>query len=320
MNKVTGYEPTFLGRRLKVALPQPGDAQKKDLAPVSGSRRALLHYPHYSVVLSRQRKFPVFTAVNINSKAFRALRRDSLFAGGTDRWERDDRARDFQWGDELYSGLNTDFDKGHLVKREDPQWGKDDAIAALAARATFFYTNCVPQLPELNRQEWRNLEDYILKKESAPSKLKVNVFTGPVLSEQDPVFVRPIKGQEVQIPTLFWKVVYFTADGKTLSRVAFLMGQKNLLFERRIVREKETELESVVRDPFLFTDFKDAAAYQVNIASVEKLTGLSFAPALEPYKDSRAAEIIMRQVEVDDLERFPGDNALGYELQGLMLR
>ncbi|HRI60667.1 MAG TPA: hypothetical protein PK228_13110, partial [Saprospiraceae bacterium] len=99
MNKVTGYEPTFLGRRLKVTLPQPGDALKNDLAPVNGSRSAMLHYLHYSVVLSRRRKFPLFTAVNINSAAFRELRRDSLFAGGSDRWERDERARDFQWGD-----------------------------------------------------------------------------------------------------------------------------------------------------------------------------------------------------------------------------
>lgn len=320
MNNAKGYKPTFLGRRLKVAFPQPGEAHKKDLAPVKGSRNSVLHYPHHSVVLSRKRKFPFFTAVNIDSAAFRGLKRNSLFNGGSDRWAIDERAREYQWGDELYSEEGSHFDKGHLVKREDPQWGDDDAVASEAARSTFYYSNCAPQVPELNRQEWRSLEDYILKKESAPNKLRVCVFTGPVLSDNDPVFVRPVKGKEVQIPVLFWKVIYFTADGKNLFRVAFLMGQENLLLKRRIVRPKEGELEAVVRKPALFNDFEDSSTYQVNIETVEKLTGLSFSPAADPYRDKRPVKIILKKVEVGDLERFPGNNALDFELDGLVLK
>ncbi|MBK8194914.1 MAG: DNA/RNA non-specific endonuclease [Lewinellaceae bacterium] len=121
--------------------------------------------------------------------------------------------------------------------------------ATEAARSTFYFSNCAPQVGDLNRKEWRSLEDYILKKESSQNKLKINVFTGPVLSENDPVFVTPVKGEQVQIPTLFWKVVYFTNDDQTLNRVGFLMGQKKLLFKNNIVREKEEELEAVVVKP-----------------------------------------------------------------------
>ena len=320
MSKAKGYKAGFLGRRLKVTLPSPGDIHKKDLAPVKGTRSSILHYTHHSVALSRKRKFPLFTAVNINSVAFQNVKRNSLFPGGNDRWQVDDRAKDYQWGAELYSIKDSDFDKGHLVKREDPQWGDDEVIAADAARSTFYFSNCAPQVPELNRREWLSLEDYILKKESAPNRLKVSVFTGPVLSDNDPVFVHPIKGEEVQIPVLFWKVIYFTADGKSLNRVAFLMGQEELLLKRRIVRPKVSELESVVSKPEYFNDFEDASTYQVSTSMVEDLTGLAFSPASDPFKETRLVKIILKQVEVSDLESFPGDNAIGYEMEGLVLR
>jgi endonuclease G len=320
MPKHNGYNPAFIGRKLRVAAPKPEPELKKDLFPVRGSRPPMLHYHHYSVALSRKRRFPLYVAVNIDGSAFRNLKRDSLFESGNDEWRIDERAEGFQWGDKLYEVDKSDFDKGHMVKREDPQWGPDDHTAAEGARSTFFYTNSVPQVPELNRQEWRALEDYILKKESTPRKLKISVFTGPVLSERDPVFINPVQGEEVQIPVLFWKIVYFTSDGQALSRVAFLMGQKRLLFKREIVREKPVE-GPVPREPSILMGFKDAATYQVNVAAVEHLTGLEFPPAFDPYRDARPSEIIAEAVDIGDLERFPGGgDGIGFVLKGLKLR
>ena len=321
MSDPTGYQPVFLGKQLKVGLPQTGPASKDDLARLDGSRSYILRYPHHSVVLSKKRKFPWFTAVNIDGASFQPLTRKSLFKGGSDRWEIDKRALSGQWGEELYTAAHSDFDRGHLVKREDPQWGKDEQTAADAARSTFFYANSVPQVKDLNQRVWRNLEDYILKKESATNKLKVSVFTGPVLSDEDPVFVSPVRGEEVQIPGLFWKVVYFTADGKTLSRVAFLMGQKKLLLEREIARPKPTEgLEGLLPQPRFFLNFEDAATYQVNVDMVEHLSGLKFAPAVDPYTDNRPAKIVLKEVELESAERLPGRPGLGFELEGLTLR
>ena len=321
MSNPSGYQPVFLGKQLKVALPQPGPTFKNDLARLDGSRSYILKYPHHSVVLSKTRKFPLFTAVNIDGAAFQPLTRKSLFNGGSDKWEVDPRVQPFQWGDDLYSVPKSDFDRGHLVKREDPQWGPNKETAIEAARATFFYANCVPQVADLNQRVWRNLEDYILKKESATNKLKVNVLTGPVLADDDPVFVNQIKGQDVQIPGLFWKVVYFTNDGKTLSRVAFLMGQKKLLLEREIARPKPTEgLEGLLPQPRFFLNFEDAATYQVNVDMVEHLSGLKFAPALDPYTDARPAKIVLKEVELEDTKRLPGRPSLGFELEGIVLK
>ena len=157
--------------------------------------------------------------------------------------------------------------------------------------------------------------------------MKINLFTGPVLSDNDPVFVTKIDGVEVQIPALFWKVIYYSPDGKTLKRVAFLMGQKDLLLERKIAKPKpvDDELESSkppAVDP-LFTDFENAATYQVNVSTVEKLSGLKFPDAEDPFKDDRLLKIVLKQVEVDDaLESFRPEGSeddADFELEGLVL-
>lgn len=41
------------------------------------------------------------------------------------------------------------YDKGHLVPAEDMSWNRD------ALLSTFWYVNCVPQTPKLNRGKWR---------------------------------------------------------------------------------------------------------------------------------------------------------------------
>lgn len=313
-----GYDPAFMGKKLPVAPPRWRKLREKDLVSVDGSK--LLDYPHHSIALSSTRKFPLFTAANIDGGLFRKILRRVVFPSGRDEWSLDPRARDYQWGADLYAAPKSDFDRGHLVKREDAQWGADDTEARDGARSTFFFTNCVPQVGDLNRKEWRSLEDYILKKESAPNKLKVNVFTGPVLSEHDPFFVHPVKGQSVQLPVLFWKVIYFTNDGRALSRVGFLMGQRNLLLTRGIARLPEGQ-EKMAPAPTFFEDYEDAATFQVNIALIESLTALHFPAAFDPYTDTRLNKIVLEEVEMKKVKTpFAKSREPGYVLQGLVLR
>src|SRR5678815_3830999 len=155
-----------------------------------------------------------------------------------------------------------------MSKREDPQWAdkinlkafyKSDphadisggpekrdkavltSIAERGARLTFFFTNAIPQHGHLNGVVWRSLEDYIMavatnnKKASGPDLYKINIITGPVFQEDDPVF--PMENKEekkdrktgIQVPTLFWKVVYFKKEDDKLYHIAFLMGQAALI-------------------------------------------------------------------------------------------
>lgn len=305
-----GYQADFLGTKNKVALPRISPDQLPDVAPVVGGRGDVLHYQNYSVVQNARRRFPIFTAANIDGRQFRKLPRH-------DSWQLDPRISDkHQWGSSLYAAPKSDFDKGHMTKREDAQWGLTDEIARQGAYSTFFYTNAVPQVARLNQQLWRGLEDYILKSEAVDQGLKINLFTGPVLSDKDPVFVTEVDGEQVRIPTLFWKVIYFTKSDGRLYRVGFLMGQEELLEKAGIVHPRETGRDLIVsEEDQLFMDFKGADIYQVNVSTIQQLTKLSFPKAVEPFKDKRPIALIQKEVQGRGL--FGEED--GIEIEGLTI-
>ena len=337
MATTKGYKADFIGTNLPVAFPKLNASQKKDIAPVTGSTSGEITFPHFSVVLCRSRKFPFFSAANINGDLFKKVTRKSIFPGGRDVWKVDTRAKAHQWDNDLYvKAPHSDFDRGHMTKREDPQWGNTKAEAKAAAKSTFHFCNCAPQLSDLNQKEWKLLEDYILEKESVPGKLLINVFTGPVLKTDDPVFVSKVNNEDVLIPTLFWKVIYYSNDGKKLSKVGFLMGQENLLKKRKIVTTQRPEMvfaAHLQKEKAHFMEFKDAQTYQVNLASIEKLSGLKFPAAKQPYKDKRPIPLVVEAVEMkEDVQPTPTAggaassknvqqlNYANYRFKGIVLR
>ena len=310
LKNAKGYQPDFIGPEFKVPFPRLSESQKAEIAFLKGSKQDyLLHYQNYSVVQNKKRKFPFFTAANIDGALFKELSRK-------DSWRLDPRInRNHQWGAELYKADKSDFDKGHMTKREDVQWGTTSKEARMGAELTFFYTNAVPQVSNLNRQIWRSLEDYILKKETAKRGMKINLFTGPVLEDGDPVFKTAVKGnQKIKIPTLFWKVIYFRRDNDDkLYKLGFLMGQEALLLKNDIVFPRD-------RSRDIFMEFPMSETYQVKMSTIEEFTKLEFPPAYELYKKTEATPL---QKIVD---RVQAKNVLGeetdgpdYEIEGLVL-
>lgn len=291
-----GYKTDFLGPGLQVRLPRLNRKLRAAVAPVTGSRDNVLHYQHFSLIQNAQRRFPIFTAANIDGSLFKSLGRD-------DNWQLDPRIdENHQWGPSLYAAEKSDFDRGHMTKREDVQWGPTDEEARRGALSTFFYTNAVPQVAKLNQQLWRSLEDYILKTEAVNDGRKITLFTGPVLSDLDPEFVTEVDGQSIRIPTLFWKVIYFTKSDGRLYRVGFLMGQEDLLLKEKIVRPpKRSKSIFLTEEEQLFMNFKHADTYQVNIGTIRKLTKLSFTAAREPFKDDRPITLIRKEVQSKSL-------------------
>ena len=147
--------------------------------------KSFIKYYNFSIMVSKARKFSLYTASNINGKLFKRAERTS--------WKKDQRILEYQWGQELYSTPKSFFDKGHMTRREDVQWGETPGLAQLAANSSFFYTNAVPQHKDLNRKTWNRLENYILHKEAITKNKKICVFTGPVLSDNDLILGNPIK-------------------------------------------------------------------------------------------------------------------------------
>lgn len=305
-----GYQDTFLGAEIK--LPEHG-AYKETIAPAEDSIDGIVKYVNYSLIQSSLRRFPIFTASNIDGVQFQKAPRK-------DNWRTDSRiARQHQWGPELYKAAKSNFDKGHMTKREDVQWGPTIALASLAADSTFYYTNAVPQHADLNQKVWRSLEDYILHTETRENNLRVSVFTGPVLNGKDPEFVTEVSGQKLQIPVVFWKIVYFKkADGK-LYRAGFMMGQNSLLLKDGIIKESmELELGG---EEDVFMNFEDADTYQVNIGTIELLTKLNFEPAIEPFTDNRKIKLILKDIDVQEsfLESSSVQQELGFAIDHLIL-
>ncbi|GJM34952.1 MAG: hypothetical protein DHS20C18_39530 [Saprospiraceae bacterium] len=313
LKNAKGYQMDFIdqaGKKFNVPFPRLGETQKQEIAYLKGSKQDyLLHYQNYSVIQNKKRKLPFFAASNIDGVLFKELARK-------DSWRLDPRIeRDHQWGSELYKADKSDFDKGHLTKREDVQWGETDKEARMGAELTFFYTNAVPQVGNLNRKIWRLLEDYILKTETLKRGMKINMFTGPVLDDNDPVFKTEVNGDKrIKIPTLFWKVIYFRRDDDDkLYKLGFLMGQEDLLLENDIVFPRESS-----RD--IFTEFEKAGTYQVSLSTIEELTNLQFPPAYELYKKSTPTTLpdIIKRVQAKDV--LGGENnGPDYEIKGLVL-
>ena len=233
-----GYDPAHLPD-FAVALPSTAGV-RSDVRAVPGRDDGRLDYTHFSLVLSASRRLALFTAANLDGAQSVAVPR------GGDPWALDGRLpADAQVGEELYA--DNDFDRGHLVRREDPNWGAD---AATANRDTFHFTNCAPQLSAYNQQTWLGLEDLVLGNTRRQHE-RASVFTGPVFRADDPVY------RGVAIPLAYWKVIAFVHDDGTPSATAYMI-------------DHDVDLGRV---ELIFGPYK---TYQRSVAAVERATGLDF--------------------------------------------
>lgn len=258
----TGFDSAFLGTgELRVPFPTLSEGLREQVTVVDdkakGSKRWRLEYEHFSVVMHRERRLALFTAVNIDGAQQQRLKRES------DVWSKDPRIPlGAQVDNRLYAG--NDLDRGHLVRRLDPTWGP---TAKAAQDDTFFFTNCSPQHARYNQSLWADLEDYLLDNAETEG-FRASIFTGPVFAATDPTY------RDVRLPGAYWKVaVMVRADGTRLSATGYLVSQSDLL----------TNLE------FVYGQFK---TYQVSIGVIQSLTGISFGPltTLDPLHGQESAQ------------------------------
>lgn len=238
-NSLIGYDENFLGQR--IPLPVPSN-ESDMLLQENGDPE--LRYTHFSIIMSRERCLPYITAVNIDGNKSRKVKR-------RDVWYYDPRIpQTQQYGPELYA--DNDLDRGHLVRRLDPVWGKAET-AKRAAEDSFHFTNCAPQHEDLNRREWLGLEDYILEN-AVNHELKITVFTGPVFRSTDKLY----RGKYL-IPQDYWKLVAFNKDSGELSATAYQRTQRQLIED--------------LLTGFTYGRYK---TYQVPIPHITELTGINF--------------------------------------------
>lgn len=257
-----GYQQDFLSG-VRVPMPIPDDDLRELLAfRVDRPSSYLLKYHHYSTIHHAVRRVPVVSAINVMGK-----RRYPELTGRNDKWFRDSRIDyDVQLNDAWYK--YSGFDRGHLSRREDAEWGESMEKALLAADMTCAYTNAVPQVPDLNRAKygyhglWGKLEDKLLEQGVALEPGKANricLFAGPIFDSHD----RPFKG--VQVALSFYKVVvWFDATG-ALRTTCFILDQKRLV--------GDIEFEAL-----RFDEIFDSK--QKSLQLIEEKTGLKFAAVM----------------------------------------
>lgn len=259
-----GYDPAFLG--VPAPLPEVTD---EALVSRLGDGAYTLPYEHFSVVVNKKRRLPLFTAINIDyTEKLRhpepgKYGRTDLTGTSNEVWFTDPRIpQQDQLPDRFYNADGGHFDKGHVVRREDACWGESYAQVVRGNCDTFHVTNCTPQVAGFNRSnkgvdDWGDLENEIQKQAKAE---RLSVFAGPILSRQDKSFTGkddfgPVK---IQIPKEYWKVVLANNHGK-LEAFAFILKQ---------------DLTSV---PLEFAVTATWAPFQVSMAELEaQLEGFRF--------------------------------------------
>ncbi len=262
-----GFDPAFLGAKVKVHLPTLG-ANAANAAPLLGApKQNVLHYHGYSLVMHAARRLALYSAANVDFARRFSLRRPA------DVWRSDPRIlADHQLGEFYYR--RNQFDRGHLTRREDMEYGATRQVALQWAADTCHFTNCAPQHSRFNqnRETWQGLERHLLEDSMDRADFRATVITGPVLAADDPVWE---KFPAIPYPLRFWKIaVALTAGGK-LFATAFLLDQTDAI--------KRFGIEA------LDAPFGAFKTFQLKISEIERLTGLGFAATVGGKKQSLSA-------------------------------
>jgi endonuclease G len=254
-----GFDPAFLSSDSadgQVSLPALGEELAKQAVPLlSNPSESVLHYHGYSVVMHKARRFAIYSAANVDCAGRFALARPK------DVWRIDPRIpAEAQVGKAFYA--KNQFDRGHLTRREDQEYGTDQANALAAAADTNHWTNCTPQHARFNegKQLWQGVERHILEEAVDQNQFRAQVITGPVFDAADPT----LEGfTETPYPLRYWKVVAaINASGK-LFATAYLLDQRETIAQFGLREAPEVP----------FAPYK---TFQTTIAAIEKLTQLRF--------------------------------------------
>ena len=270
-SKCRGYQPDFLG--VPIPLPLPGKQLKKFVTKLTGTDSFVLKYYHYSVIHHSVRMMPLISAINVDGDLKKRID-DSV---RKDTWLRDNRIDyDVQLDDPYYK--KSGFDRGHMSRREDANWGNTAEEAKRNADLTCMHTNACPQVAALNQSKkeglWGKLEKLVLEDGATQEKAKtrkISVFNGPVFKETDPVF----KG--IQVPLDFYKIILWLTEDKNLKATAFRLSQEDLIGD---IDFEELDFDKNI-------EFKE---YQCSIKSLETETGLDFSAIIkyDTYKSAGA--------------------------------
>lgn len=246
-----GYNPDFLGSEISLPLPNFLPSLVGNVLDKPELRDGIYaDYIHYTLVINRVRRAPIFAALNIDQNLLKDARRKR-------GWDLDTRiGAEFQLNNDYYA--NNPWDRGHLARRSSLAWGVDTREAKKASDATFFFSNATLQHENFNQDEWLALEEWV-KLLMLDDDGKITEFTGPIYGEFGRM-INPAGREPAETPSAFFKIVCFISkETKKLDVRAFILFQ-----DREALADKNANR---------FFNFQ---RYQVTVSEIEDLTGLDF--------------------------------------------
>nr|MDQ3623274.1 DNA/RNA non-specific endonuclease [Verrucomicrobiota bacterium] len=267
-----GYNPRFL-KGFTVPMPKLSKGQRDTAAklknPKNGDDPLELKYTHFSIKMNVERRMAYFTACHIDGSTWINIDRDTGLpreaAEAAETWVDDPRIdSEAQCEQSLYDAQKPKriFDRGHLVRRQDPTWGPEKR--AIRANAdTFHFSNCAPQASTFNQTAkfWQGIEQYILEDNAVADDDRIIVFTGPVFGQSDREY------RYVKVPAQFFKVIARVQDGELLA-TALLADQSQ--FIKKLPESLTAEAMEAWDDTTKVDEFLSS------VKEIEALTGLNF--------------------------------------------
>jgi endonuclease G len=215
--------------------------------------------------MNPERRMAWFTACNINGESWVNIDRDTgepkESAEGKETWFVDPRlAPEHQLFQGYFDKTSVYFDRGHLVRRQDPTWGSDTK-AVRANADTYHFTNCSPQNWTFNQKTkyWQGVEIHLLEHGAVLDVDRLTVFTGPVFTADDPTVTQH---KAIKVPLRYWKVAARVQGGK-LRASGFVVDQSDI-FKTKRETPKPATINKLVKE------------WRVAIHDIENQTGLSF--------------------------------------------
>lgn len=212
------------------------------VAPAVSDNILLAKHDFYEIGYNTTYHLPAWTYYSLTHEHLKAanLERKGAF-------KKDPLLNSVQANDKDY--VSSGWDKGHMVPCEDMSFSE------AAMKETFYYSNCVPQTTELNRGEWRSLEE--LCRSWANEYGEVKVISGPIL-EPD---LSSIGSQKIPLPKTCYKIILRPVE-QSYKAIAFLLPNSNATL-------------NALPD------------YVCSIDSIEKLTGLDFFADLPDHLETQ---------------------------------
>ncbi|MEP6306171.1 MAG: DNA/RNA non-specific endonuclease, partial [Lentilitoribacter sp.] len=265
-----GYNPKFIGDGIEIPLPKFDTKLARSVLRKPGVLRRGIYSDHqnFTIVMNEHTKQLIYSAFNMDQSLFKELGSKK----GKKSWSKaKDIGEENQLGNEFYKDRTTrsgrkipnPFDRGHMVMRYNAMWGSTKAEADMAGKATFIYANSSLQHENLNRDEWRELEESVVREFSEDANDKLTVFTGPIYGDLDRS-IHLSDEKSARVPSGFFKVIcYRTKSAKQSEKLgvkAFAIFQD----------------ERVLRDRKGAATVKTDRRYQVTISELQDITGIDF--------------------------------------------